>query len=238
MKNFLALTLFLLALSSFGQFRPNNDITWYRDEFDDKQFSWGYFLGTNLMVFKVVPDDPGISEQGMIYLRQSNKIGFSVGLMGKMKLSKNFDLKMEPGIHFAQRDLYFGNLTTETDSLREVKSTYLDVPILLKFHGNRWANTRPYIQAGFGYMVNLQSNEAKKEDNLQDIFRMKTHNLNWQFEMGIELYFKKFKLTPSLKGIFLFNNELVPDNPGTPPMWTGTLKSLSTRAFVFSLKFE
>src|SRR5690606_9623396 len=238
MKKLLAIFLFSLRVSSFAQFRPNSEKTLHREVFDERSFSWGYFLGTNLMQFKVVPADEGVSDQGMIYLRQENKMGFSVRLMGKMKLHDNFDLKLEPAIHFAERNLYFGNVASQTDSVREVKSTYLDIPLLLKIHGDRWVNTRPYIQGGVGYTVNLQSNEKKEEDNKDAIFRMKTHNFNWQVEMGVELYFSKFKLTPSIKGLFFFNNELVQDNPGTPPYWAGSLKSLSTRAFVFSLKFE
>ena len=92
MKNFLAIILFSLALNSFAQFRPNSEKTWHREEFDDRQFSWGYYLGTNLMSFKVLPNDNGVNEQGMIYLRQENKLGFSVGLMGKMKLHDHIDL--------------------------------------------------------------------------------------------------------------------------------------------------
>lgn len=239
MRNFLAILLCISAASIFGQFRPNTEKTWHREEFDDRRFSWGYYLGTNLMSFKVVPDEEGLSEQGMIYLRQANKMGFSVGLMGKLKLHEYIDLKMEPGVHFAERSLYFGNIdSSESDSVRGVKTTYVDIPLLVKVHGDRWVNTRPYIQAGVGYAMNLQSNEKKKEDNKEGIFRMKTHNFNWQAEAGVELYFKKFKLTPSIKGIFFFNNELVQDNPGTDPYWAGSLKSLSTRGVFFSLKFE
>lgn len=238
MKKLFAILLISITATSFGQFRPSSEKTWHREEFDERQFSWGYFLGTNLMSFKVVPGEEGVNEQGMIYLRQENKMGFSVGLMGKVKLHDNFDLKIEPGVHFAERSLYFGNVASETDSVRAVKSTYLDVPIMLKIHGDRWVNTRPYLQGGLGYTMNLQSNEKKEEDNQDAMFRMKTHNFNWQVEMGVELYFSKFKLTPSIKGLFFFNNELVQDNPDTPPYWAGSLKSLSTRAFVFSLKFE
>ena len=239
MKNFLAFLLFTMMISSFGQFRPNSEKTWYREDFDDKRFSWGYFLGTNLMSFKVVPNDDWISDQGMIYLRQENKMGFSVGLMGKLKLHEYFDLKLEPGVHFAERTLYFGNIqSSEADSARAVKSTYIDIPLLVKIHGDRWVNTRPYLQGGVGYTMNLQSNEKKEEDNQDGIFRMKTHNFNWQVEAGVEIYFKKFKLTPSVKGLFFFNNELVQDNPDTNPQWAGSLRSLSTRGVFFSLKFE
>lgn len=238
MRKLFAIILFSVAVTSFAQFRPNTTKTWHREGFDDRQFSWGYFLGANLMSFKVVPDEEGLNEQGMIYLRQKNKMGFSVGLMARMKLHDNFDLKFEPGVHFAERELYFGNIESAVDSVRAVKSTYVDLPLLIKIHGDRWVNTRPYIQGGVGYMVNLQSNEKKEEDNREDMFRMKTHNFNWQVELGVEIYFSKFKLTPSLKGIFMFNNELVQDNPQTPPYWAGSLKSLSTRGVFFSLKFE
>lgn len=239
MKNFLAFLLLTLTISAFGQFRPNSEKIWHREHDDEKRFGWGYFLGTNIMSFKVVPAEEGLNEHGMIYLRQENKMGFSVGLMGKMKLHENLDLKVEPGVHFAERNLYFGNIETNaTDSARAVKSTYIDIPLILKVHGDRWVNTRPYLQGGLGYTMNLQSNEKKEEDNQDNIFRMKTHNFNWQVEAGVEIYFSKFKLTPAIKGIFFFNNELVQDNPDTNPQWAGTLKSLSTRGVFFSLKFE
>lgn len=238
MKKILAIILFSVAVTSFAQFRPNTDKTWHREEFDDRSFSWGYFLGTNMMLFKVTPDEEGLNEQGMVYLRQKNKMGFSVGLMARMKLNENMDLKLEPGVHFTERELYFGNIQNSTDSVRQVKSTYVDIPLLVKIHGDRWVNTRPYVQGGLGYMINLQSNEKKEEDNKEDVFRMKTHNFNWQVELGVELYFSKFKLTPSLKGIFMFNNELVQDKPATGPYWAGSLKGLSTRGVFFSLKFE
>lgn len=239
MKKLLAFLLFTLTISAFGQFRPNSEKVWHREEDDDKRFGWGYFLGTNIMSFKVVPAEEGLSEQDMIYLRQENKMGFSVGLMAKLKLNNNLDLKLEPGVHFAERNLYFGNITSnETDSMRAVKSTYIDIPLILKVHGDRWVNTRPYLQGGLGYTMNLQSNEKKEEDNQDNIFRMKTHNFNWQVEAGVEIYFSKFKLTPAIKGIFFFNNELVQDNPDTSTQWAGSLKSLSTRGIFFSLKFE
>ena len=158
-----------------------------------------------------------------------------------MRVNDFIDLKSEPGIHFTQRTLHFNNYkdpTDETKVTREVKSTYLEIPLLLNFHGDRWFNTRPYIQGGLGYVMNMQSNENKEDDNGQNVFRTTTNNFNWQAEIGIEIYFKHFKLTPALKGMFFFNNELVPDNPGTEKYWAGSLNSISTRALVFSLKFE
>lgn len=263
MKNVL-LTVIALFFTNFvnAQFRLSSEKEWYRTEQDEKKFSFGYYLGVNYMSYKVDPkayvknkpeNQNGVNENGFVYLRQDSKPGFSVGVTGKMKLTDHFALKIEPGVHFVQRTLHFNNLRyddfgtlipdddpdykTETDISREVKSTYIDIPLLLNFSGERWVNTRPYLQAGLGYSYNLQSNEDKKEDNSANVFRTTASNFNWQAEMGIDIYFKRFKLTPSLKGIFFFNNELKPDNIDTEG-YANTLNSLKTRAVVFSLKFE
>ncbi|MEG0931548.1 type IX secretion/gliding motility protein PorT/SprT [Algoriella sp.] len=254
-KNLLIALSFAAASIANAQFRPNNDRSENRTETDQKKFSFGYFLGTNMMSYKIVPkaqdnplpgapqtpDDDGVNQYGLVYLDQESKAGFSVGLIARMRVNDYVDLKVEPGLHFAQRILHFNNYIDPTDVTkvqREVKSTYIEIPLLLNFHGDRWFNTRPYIQGGLGYAMNLQSNEDKEDDNATGLFRTTTNNFNWQAEIGIEIYFKRFKLTPALKGMFFFNNELVPDKATTEPYWAGSLNSLSTRALVFSLKFE
>ena len=250
-----AITLTAATLLN-AQFRSNSDSEWYRTEQDEKKFSFGYYLGVNTMSYKIspkaqyneIPDatstDDGVNQYGLVYLDQQTKFGFSVGLIGKLKINDRFSLKTEPGVHFGQRTLIFTNIDVSEGSglepkynHRDVKSTYIDVPLLLNYTGERWFNSRPYIQAGFGYANNLQSNENKEDDNSAKVFRTNANNFNWQAEMGIELYFKRFKLTPSLKGIFFLNNELVPDKPGTEG-YANTINSLKTRALVFSLKFE
>lgn len=244
---FTAIVLFL-ANYAVAQFRPNSEKEWYRTDFDEKKFSFGYFLGANMMSYKVVPKaysvkylpesgEPGVDENGLVYLEQETSPGFSVGLIGRLRVNDYMDIKTEPGVHFGSRNLIFKNVEDETKSnIREVKSTYVEIPLLLKIHGDRWVNTRPYIQGGIGYLANLQSNENKEDDNNVGVFRTTTHNFNWQAEIGVELYFKRFKLTPALKGMFFINNELVPDNE--TDQFSNTLNSLKTRAIVFSLKFE
>lgn len=225
-------------------------------DFDEQKFSWGYYLGGNQFTFKMHPNENGLNTGNGFTVYTEPKFGFSAGLIGKWRLDDNFDFRAEPAMHFAQRDIHFkhvrsligtdyqGRMIKPSDTIRQVKSTYLDIPVFINFHGHRLYNTRPYIQAGVSWAINLTSNEKKTDDNAQDIFRTKTHNFTWQTEAGVEIYFKRFKLTPSIRGIFFFNNELVPDNDGskggspTPDLWAGSLKALYTRAIMFSLKFE
>jgi hypothetical protein len=170
---------------------------------------------------------------------------FGAGLIAKMRLNDNFDLRLEPGLQFVDRELTFDTQVNSTeltltnaDRIRKVKSTYVDVPLLLEFHMDRWYNSRPYVAGGFNYMMNLQSNAKSADDNQQGIFRSTTHNFGWSAEMGIQFYFSRFKLTPGFRGTFFFNNEMVADNASTPPYWTAAINTMQTRAFMFVLKLN
>ncbi len=225
--------------------------------FDNQKFSWGFYLAANNFDYKLVLD-PKFGMDGQKNMVQSkSSYSFGAGLIGKMRLNQNFDLRLEPGLQFAQRELtfdtqsndqYAGGTTandpflpqvlTDADKLRTVKSTYVDIPLLLEFHGDRWYNSRPYVATGVNWMLNLQSNSKSADDNQQGIFRTTTSNFAWTAELGIQFYFSRFKLTPAIRGTFMINDEMVADNAETPPYWTSAIGVGKTRALMFVLKFE
>ncbi len=249
--------LFLLVnffLFTNAQFR-NRDRQDRLEGFDKAQYSWGFFLNVNNFDYKLVlnPKYGVFNKQNLVSSKPT--YSFGAGLIGKMRLNDNFDLGVEPGLQFVERELTFNTqvndiystdlvnpftplVLTAADTSRKIKSTYVDVPLLLEFHGDRWYNSRPYAAAGVNYLLNLQSNSSSADDNQQGIFRTTTHNFAWSAELGIQFYFSRFKLTPAFRGTFAFNNEMVPDNAGTPPYWTGALSTMQTRPFMFVLKFE
>lgn len=211
---------------------------------DIDRYSYGFFLNANSFDYRTKLAN-GISENSDAVVVKSS-LGFGAGLIGKLRLNDYFDLRLEPGIQFVERELVFKNAkvlaTNPADidlyTLRKVKSTYVDVPLLLEAHGRRWFNSRPYAAAGVNWLVNLQSNQKSTNDNLQGTFRTTTHNFAWSAELGIQFYFSKFKFTPAIRGTFLINNELVPDKPETPNHWAGQMSALNTRAIMLVLKFE
>ncbi len=231
MKPVILIVCFLSSISLFGQREKILNLQNFESQ---HRFNWGYYIGVSNWDFKL---DPVSNASSNIIAEGST--GFTVGLLGTLNINKNLDVRLEPGLHFVSRSLTFenDNIPIEDQQLN-IKSTYLDVPILAHFRGNRWNNIRPFIAAGIGYMRNLQANETAEDDASKDTFRMKENNFNWQAEAGIELYFKRFKLTPSIKGIFMINDEMIPDNPETESYWNGSISNLKSRAIMFSLKFE
>ena len=239
MKKTLIKTFSLLFLGMFlftqAQFR-NRDRQDRRQEQDFYQYSYGFYLNLNQFDYKLVLDPKYGMEDKVNLVQTKPTYSFGAGLIGRMRLNDNFDLRIEPGLQFVERELTFK--TQSNDQVRRVKSTYVDIPIMLEIHADRWYNSRPYAAAGLNYMVNLQSNSSATDDNQQGIFRSTTHNFAWSAEAGIQFYFSRFKLTPAFRGTFAFNNEIVADNAGTPPYWTAAISTMQTRAFMFVLKFE
>jgi len=248
MKKTLIKTFSLLFLGMFlftqAQFR-NRDRQDRRQEQDSYQYSYGFYLNLNQFDYKLVLDPKYGMEDKVNLVQTKPTYSFGAGLIGRMRLNDNFDLRIEPGLQFVERELTFKTQNNsdaldliDADKIRKVKSTYVDIPIMLEIHADRWYNSRPYAAAGLNYMVNLQSNSSATDDNQQGIFRSTTHNFAWSAEAGIQFYFSRFKLTPAFRGTFAFNNEIVADNAGTPPYWTAAISTMQTRAFMFVLKFE
>jgi hypothetical protein len=146
-------------------------------------------------------------------------------------------LRSEPGVYFTNRRLIFRNLTTPKDSIRDVTSNYVQLPISVKFNTIRYGNIRPYITGGIIYAHNLNSWEDSNNDNAAGRFRMKTNVLMYEVGIGLEMYLFYFKFTPSIRGVFALQDELVRDNDPNSP-WTNHIESMQTRGLYINLTFE
>ncbi|SHJ64735.1 porin family protein [Aquimarina spongiae] len=203
--------------------------------FDKPRFSWGYILGLNSYDFNF--DYTSEFEDADIVV--DNTIGFSVGLLGNMRINDYLDLRLEPMVTFTSRNLTFSNplFTSQFESFREVKSTYVHVPLLLKVSTKRLNNFKPFIVGGVSTSINLSSNEDNPDDNSSGEFRMKTNTNYFELGFGIDFYLYYFKFTPSIRGIFAMSDELVQDNDPDSP-WTSTIDKMSTRGIFINFTFQ
>ena len=154
-----------------------------------------------------------------------------------MRLFENLNLRFEPGLSFNQRDLTFPGFENVTDALREVTSTYIHLPLLLKFSANRTGNIRPFIVGGLSTALNLSSNIKNKQDNSSNVFRMTKWTNFYEVGLGIDLYLEYFKFTPTLRGVFSMNDELIRDNDPNSP-WTGNVGTMTSRGVFLNFTFQ
>lgn len=234
MKKLFVLLVFLVSANSFGQkglgmFGKDPIIN--LENFDKQRVHWGYYLGFNSYDFKFdyIEPDKDIEVQ--------STTGFNVGLIGNLRIMEYIDLRFEPGLYYAQRNLTYPNIEDSFDRLREVKSTYIHFPLLLKFSSKRIGNIRPYIVGGLSQSMNLGSNSKAKDDNYNERFRMQKMTSNYELGFGIDLYFEYFKFSPSIRGVFGLKDELIRDNTPDSP-WTGNVASMKTRGIFINFAFH
>ncbi|MBP6181561.1 porin family protein [Flavobacterium sp.] len=234
MKKIIVLVLLTFNLNGFAQFNKNmfsKDPIINLENFQNKKLYFGYFLGFNSYDFKIDYKTVGPD----IQIKKTT--GFNVGIVGDLKLHENISFRFEPGLYYTKRDLYFPDFTTKKDALREVNSTYIHFPLLIKFLSLRTGNIRPYIVGGLSSTLNLSSNSKSIDDNLERRFRVKPWTTNYEMGLGIDFFSPYFIFSPSIRGVFGLKDELIRDKDPNSP-WTSNIESIKTRAVFINFTFH
>ena len=229
-KHIILIFLFSLnAWSQGGMFGKDPIIQ--QENFDKQRVHWGYFLGFSSYGYQI--DYLTVGRD----IEVNKTTGFNVGLVGNLRLNEYFDLRFEPGFYATQRNLIYPDIEDSVDRLREVKAANLHFPLLLKYSALRTGNVRPFLVGGVSSTLNLGSNAKAPDDNLSNRFRVRTWTQNFEIGFGIDLYLEYFKFSPSIRGVFGMNDELIRDaDPNSP--WTGNIESMKTRAVFINFTFH
>ncbi len=234
MKKIVFLLLLSLTTKGHAQFTKSifsKDPIINLETWQQQRLYFGFYLGFNSYDFKMDYKTVGPD------IQVKKTTGFNVGLVADLKLQEYINLRFEPGLYYTKRDLYYPNFTTENDALREVNSTYLHFPFLLKFSSLRTGNVRPYLLGGVSSTLNLSSNSKSLDDNLEQRFRVKAWTPNYELGFGIDIFSEYFIFSPSIRGVFGLNDELIRDKDPASP-WTGNIESMKSRAIFINFTFH
>ena len=207
------------------------------ENFDKPRLSYGYYLGFNVYDYNI---DYTTNVMDVQVLKSA---GLNVGLVGNFRINDYIDIRLEPGLVISTRELnysytYFNGIShEEKDLIREIQSTFVHIPLLIKFSTKRINNIKPFIVAGFSTALNLSSQQNNPKDNSNNTFRVTKNNLYYELGIGIDLYLTWFKFTPSLRGVFSIQDELVNDvDPNSP--WTKNMTQIQTRGLFINFTFQ
>ena len=217
---------------------------------DLRPMHFGILVGMNLQDIEFDQTGPHMMEdengdlQERYVLCEADRwtAGFSVGVLGELRLSNHFSLRVTPTMHFGAKHLTLLNMKEKDEAglpvrkTQDMKNTYVSLPIDLKFAAPRWNNMRPYVMAGVNPMMNLTSGE-------QDMIRIKRFNTMMEVGMGCDFYLPFFKLIPELKFCFglgdVLNknhvNELRDANLRT---YAGSVSGAQSKMIVLTFYFE
>ena len=202
----MAIMLAAIALTATAQQRKVQN----KPYIDLRPLHFGIHVGLNMQDIEMknlgpqmllLPDIAEPTEQLVLCDADTWNPGFSVGVVGDMRLSQHFSLRLSPTMHFGSKHLVFRNFKDLNDgaqpreTTQDLKNTYISLPIDLKFSAERFNNYRPYILAGINPMINLSGKD-------QDFVHLKRYDTMFEVGLGCDYYLPFFKLIPELKFCF------------------------------------
>ena len=193
LRSLLSLAAFAFVLCLAAQERKVQN----RPYIDQRKFHYGFLLGLHMQDIELENNGFIVPETGEQWYAEIDNYspGFTVGVLGDLRLNNHFSLRVSPTIHFGQKHAVYHEQRSGADSTQVFKSTYISVPIDVKFAAPRYNNFRPYLIAGINPMVDLT---ARKHDAL----RLKPFDLYLEVGFGCDLYLPYFKLIPEIKFCF------------------------------------
>ncbi len=197
---------------------------------------FGFNLGTNFMNFRSVASGIPDADGNMWYAELPTlNPGFHVGVTGDFKLNNYFALRLNPGISFGQRDIAFVNSAgTRRAKDIAVKSTFIDMPLLLKYRAVRDGNARMYLLGGVNGSLDLA--RSKKDDLI-----LNPWDYYLEFGVGSDFYLMYFRFGVELKYSLGMTDVLYHDRPLTDnfdPRYMKSVKSLKSQIITISFNFE
>ena len=115
---------------------------------------------------------------------------FGLRLTSEYTLTKAFNLRFEPG--FILNKTFYGSLDSETNVAQGISE--IQLPIILKYQGERSANFNPFIILGYSPSIKLLSGIERDdiESSTGMAYNKISHSL--EFGLGIDFYLTKGKL--------------------------------------------
>lgn len=236
-KIIIILFLSVLSLSLVAQKNKDNVLNY--QGVDQKKLHFGFTLGLNTMDFKLTPSmssDPLSSE--ILYPELNDLVpGFHVGIISNLRLTEYLDLRFLPGISLGTRKILFYDSNKDVVSEMKIESTFIDLPLNIKYKATRINNTRPYIIGGINVRNDMARNKEFNEDDGIYI-KLKSFDIYYELGVGIDFYSTYFKFSTEIKYSVGMLNVISSDPADDYPQYANSIDKLNSRMFMVSLHFE
>jgi len=205
-------------------------------KYDRQRFHFGFILGINKTDF-VIDRVASFSLIDSLYTVESKGTsGFNLQIVTNMRMGEHFDLRFLPGLAFASRNLIYtfekgrplSNVVT-----KKVESTFVELPLDVKFKSARLNNFRAYVLGGVKYSIDMVS-QAKVKAKDKEYVKLQRNDYGYEIGVGCDFYLPMFKFSPEIKMYHGLRNLLVKDDL----VYSKSLDGLFSKMFTFSLTFE
>lgn len=242
-RNIIIAAVVLLGTASLAA--QDNDMILNRQYADMKLIHFGFSVGVNFQDLNIT-NNGYITPDGEQWWADipNHSPGFCVNVLADWRLGTHFNLRVSPGMYFGNKVVKFRNSlgdpyapeTSHYLQRQNVKSTYIVMPIDLKFSARRYHNMRPYFTGGVMPIYNVGKDRSEQ-------YRIKNMDVMLTVGMGCDFYLPFFKLCPEVKFCFGLKNLLNrnrPDLQDDPEMFrfTESADKITSNMVVLTFYFE
>lgn len=238
MKNrgiYISVILVLLAvnLDLSGQQQKPKNISWY----DDKLLHFGFSIGFNTMDFNITPSQYYLETDSLYPEVSLLNPGINIQIVTDLHPVKYFDIRFLPGVSFGQRNIRFYKNQKVFNTQQRLESSFIELPLLLKYKGDRLNNVRPYLIAGLNYRYDLAGKKEFDEEKPVYI-RLKRSDLYLEAGAGLDFYLTYFKLSVELKMSDGLRNIIVNEPASGHEQFKNAIEKMKSRIWVLAFHFE
>lgn len=207
-----------------------------RPYIDQRRLHYGFMAGFHMQDLEF-ENNGYIDENGNQWYADvgSYDPGFSVGILGELYLTKYLALRAIPTMHFGNKTVTFRNALNGDIQRQTIKSTYVSLPIDLKFSAERFNNYRPYMMCGVNPMLDLTVKKQKQ-------VLLNTFNVYLEVGLGCDFYLPFFKFIPEIKFCYGLANVLKKKRDDLTDksmlIFTESLNKATSKMIVVSFYFE
>jgi len=222
--------------------------------YNDTPYHFGFILGINEMLFSLKPADslsymkwepdqyPDIfADSVKLYsVSPSPTPGFTIGILGNLRLGKWFDMRFVPSLSFGERklnyqiELYNEGQKQMVTSTKSITSTLINFPLDFRYRSTRLNNFGVYLLAGVQYSIDLASQKKAEESTNEVTVKLNKQDFYINAGIGFEFYTTYFKFGMELKMGYGLRQLLQNENN----IYTNSIESLRSKVFLLSFTFE
>jgi hypothetical protein len=199
--------------------------------YDDKPIHYGILFAVPFTRFNIKHSDDFLTKDSAVVIQSPNRAAFRMGFTVNAFLTDHFDLRTTPSVSLYNRNVKY-SYPNGTDKLENRESTWIEVPLLLKYKSLRRVNSRMYMLAGFTFGV--ETNVKRTRGGGAGRLDTNTKDVSFDYGVGYEQFFEFFKFAPELRFSHGLTNMF---NPSKNSAGAGISK-LTTHTVTLYLNFE
>lgn len=208
-----------------------------------KRLRFGFSLGLNAMDFRIkngrgIEVSSDLKDTTQFFVDVSHpQLGFNVNAIADLRLTENFHLRFLPGYSFGQRDINFFYPENTVETKMKVESSFIELPLSIKYSADRISNFRPYLLAGTNLRIDLATNKSL---NIKDGILLRLDKVDTYYEIGFgsDFFMEYFKFSIELKYSVGLFNMLSKDYAEGAENYVQAIDVINSRIFHVSFHFE